>query len=50
VLTLTAFNEVPVPEWHLRILEKREAELVESPEEGSTWEEVLGRLQKNSPQ
>ena len=37
-------DQVPVPEWHLAELDRREAELQRNPQAGSTWEEVKSRI------
>ncbi len=35
---------VPIPEWHLRILEERLAEYEANPDPGRPWEEVLQEI------
>ena len=43
-------DDLPVPESHKRILDKRLREHEANPETGSTWEEVKSRiLKKNEP-
>jgi putative addiction module component (TIGR02574 family) len=37
-------EEVPMPAWHLRVLEERMAEYEADPQEGSPWEEVRDEI------
>ena len=37
-------NTVPLPEWHVRELDRSWAEYQANPEEGSTWEEARARI------
>jgi putative addiction module component (TIGR02574 family) len=37
-------ERVPVPEWHLQILDERLAEFERDPEEGVLWEEFRAEL------
>jgi len=37
-------DRVPVPEWHVRELRRREDAYRGSPDAGSTWEEVRDRI------
>ncbi len=43
-------DEVPVPAWHRKIIDKRLAEIRSDPDSGLTWEkardEIAGRLDK----
>ena len=39
-------EDIPVPEWHLRILDERMEAYRANPEEGSPWEEVYEDLQR----
>jgi putative addiction module component (TIGR02574 family) len=40
--------ETPIPEWHLRELERRRAAAEANPEAGIPWEEVKARLTRPS--
>jgi putative addiction module component (TIGR02574 family) len=37
-------SQVPVPEWHLEELERREKEHLQNPQPGESWEVVKQRL------
>ena len=39
-------EDVPVPDWHRRILDERLAEYRANPEEGEPWEDVYADLLK----
>jgi putative addiction module component (TIGR02574 family) len=39
-------EDIPVPEWHRRILDKRMEAYRANPEEGRPWEEVYEDLQR----
>ena len=40
-------EDIPVPDWHRKILEERLANLDENPDAGSPWEEVREAIKKH---
>lgn len=40
--------DVPIPEWHIKELERRRAAAEANPSAGTPWEVVLARLRKPS--
>jgi putative addiction module component (TIGR02574 family) len=39
-------DEIPVPEWHRRILAERHQEFLKNPEAGEPWEVVRDRIRR----
>lgn len=39
--------EIPIPEYHRRLIANRIAEFETDPDEGETWEEVKADLERN---
>ena len=39
-------EDIPVPDWHRKILEERLADLDENPDAGSSWEEAREAIKK----
>ena len=53
IATLTSrqkfvLEQVPIPAWHLEILEKRLADLAANPKAGRSWDAVLARLTRRT--
>jgi putative addiction module component (TIGR02574 family) len=42
-------SEVPVPAWQKQELERRHAEYLTNPDEGSSWDEVRERILRKLP-
>ena len=42
-------NGVPIPDWHVEELRRREAAHAADPTAGSTWEEVKARMGRGNP-
>jgi putative addiction module component (TIGR02574 family) len=41
-------DQLPMPEWQLKLLEERLAEFEADPDEGQSWEEVKAELEQES--
>jgi putative addiction module component (TIGR02574 family) len=39
-------DQLPIPGWHLRELDRREQEQSSNPETGSSWDEVKARIRE----